>query len=787
VSETPGAAAGPPDQAPATLDPAAATPDVAAGPPHEAADNHAAVTRPSDLAFRPDVEGLRGIAVLLVVLFHAGLPVPGGFVGVDVFFVISGFLITGLLLREHRTTGRVSLARFYARRVRRLLPAAAVVILATLPAAFAVIGPLDRPGVMTDGAAAALSVANIRFALAEGDYFTAITQPSPFLHFWSLSVEEQFYLAWPALLFLVARGGRLRVPAVLLLVLAGSLAASVLVTQSDIAWAFYSLPTRAWQLAAGGLLAVGATRIDRLPQLPVAAAGWFAVGGLIASAAFISSSIAYPGVVAIAPAACAVLLVAAGDRRLGPGRLLSVAPLRFLGRISYSLYLWHWPILTLPAIALGEGLGPGGRVVLAVGAVAVAGLSWRFIEEPFHHGRFAAAPPRRALGLGLATLGAVVVLTGGAGVASERIIDEIALAGAAVPPGRTPSVPSAFPPTAPPPPSPSPGSSASPAPSALPTASPQPTPEPTPPPPTWDEIPDLVLDEPLPLPAGVRPSLARARTDTESLYRDGCAAQVAVIRPPDCVYGDPEGDITIALVGDSHAGQWFPALETLANARGWRLLPYVKLSCPFIDMRVEHLTLKREYTECAAWREEVIAVLAERRPDIVVVTMSHRGIFPTLAADRTLEREGEAIGRAVLRLPGRALVMIDTFRTSTDIPGCIAANPADVRPCAISREIGMTRYFGVRERIAAEVAGAGVVDLISSVCAAMPCQVVRDGMIVYRDNHHLTATFSASLAPALEAALQPYVDEIEAFGAARTSRAGAPAADAAGARASPGP
>jgi peptidoglycan/LPS O-acetylase OafA/YrhL len=722
----------------------------------------AEVSAGSDGLFRPDVEGLRGIAVLLVVLFHAGLPVPGGFVGVDVFFVISGFLITGLLLREHRATGRVSLARFYARRVRRLLPAAAAVILVTLPVAFAVIGPLDRPGVMIDGAAAALSVSNVRFALAEGDYFTAITQPSPFLHFWSLSVEEQFYLVWPALLFLVARGGRLRVPAVLLVVLAGSLAGSVLVTQSDIAWAFYSLPTRAWQLAAGGLLAVGATRIDRLPRLPVAVAGWLSVAGLVASAALISSSMPYPGVVAVAPTLCAVLLIASGERRLGPGALLSVVPLRFLGRISYSLYLWHWPILVLPAMGLGDALGGDGRVILALGAVGVAALSWRFIEEPFHHGRFAAARPRRALGFGLAALGAIVVLSSGAAFAGLRVIDEIALAGAAASPGPTPSLSTSDPSSASSTPSPSPGPSASPAASALPTASPAPTPEPTPPPPTWDQIPDLVLDEPLPLPAGVRPSLATARKDTESLFRDGCAAQVAVIRPPDCVYGDPEGDVTIALVGDSHAGQWFPAFEALADARGWRLLPYVKLSCPFVDMPVEHLTLKREYTECAAWREEVIAVLADRQPDIVVVTMSHRGIFPARAADRTLEREGEAIGRAVLRLPGRVLLMIDTFRTSVDIPGCIASNPSDVRPCAISRDVGMTRYFGVRERIAAETAGARVLDLIWSVCGAMPCQVVRDGMIVYRDNHHLTATFSASLAPALEAALQPHLDRIEA-------------------------
>jgi peptidoglycan/LPS O-acetylase OafA/YrhL len=227
-----------------------------------------------EAAFRPDVEGLRGVAVLLVVLFHAGLPLSGGFIGVDVFFVISGFLITGLLLREHERSGHVSLARFYARRVRRLLPAAAVVVLATLGAAWLIVNPLDRPSVMSDGAASVLSVANVRFALLEGDYFTAMAQPSPFLHFWSLSVEEQFYLVWPALLFVVARGRRRWVALALGLVLVGSFVASLALTDSAITWAYYSLPTRAWQLAVGGLLAVGTVAVGSpLPRVVRAAAG----------------------------------------------------------------------------------------------------------------------------------------------------------------------------------------------------------------------------------------------------------------------------------------------------------------------------------------------------------------------------------------------------------------------------------------------------------------------------------------------------------------------------------
>jgi len=160
--------------------------------------------------FRPDIEGLRGIAVLIVVIFHAGLALPGGFVGVDVFFVISGFLITGLLLREREQRGRIDLLAFYARRVRRLLPAAIVVLAVSLPIAYSLYAPLDRAEVLLDGAAAALSVGNIRFALAAGDYFNAITAPSPFLHFWSLGVEEQFYLVWPGLL-LVAASSKARV------------------------------------------------------------------------------------------------------------------------------------------------------------------------------------------------------------------------------------------------------------------------------------------------------------------------------------------------------------------------------------------------------------------------------------------------------------------------------------------------------------------------------------------------------------------------------------------------
>ena len=708
------------------------------------------LARGSDATFRPDVEGLRGVAVLLVVLFHAGLPVSGGFIGVDVFFVISGFLITGLLLREQGRSGHVSYARFYARRVRRLLPAAAVVVVVTLLAAYALLGVLDRPDVMADGASAALSVANIRFALAAGDYFTTVTQTSPFLHFWSLGVEEQFYLVWQAILVLLAGGGHRRVPLTLLVVLGASFAANMWLTQTATNWAFYSLPGRAWELAAGGLLAVAAGFVDRVPKTALAVAGWAALVGLVVSAAVLTSDLAYPGIYAVAPTACGVILLASGPIARGPGLLLSTAPIRFLGRISYSLYLWHWPILILPAIALGAPLDLWLRIALAVAAVAVAAASWRFVEEPFRRGSFAIARPRRVLPAGAVAIAFVVILAGALDIGSNRAIDDIALAAEGATP--TPGLASPGPTDA----------SLSPTPSDaiathLPTDSPMPTVGPI----TWDLIPDVAVPNRLPLPSYVRPSLANARHDSESIWSDGCGAQVPVTKPPACVYGDKQGNLTVALVGDSHAAEWFPAFEALAIARHWRLVPYVKLSCAFMDMAVQHLDLKREYTECAAWRDNVIKILNAKPPDITVVSMSHMGILPTDPANRDLTLEGEAIGRSLEKLPGIVLLMLDNPRVDYDIPACLAAHVKDIRPCAIQRDPAFSDSFAVREPIASRVSGAPLLDLISSICPAMPCQMARNGMILYRDNHHLTATFSTSLAPALGKALEPYVLQVE--------------------------
>jgi peptidoglycan/LPS O-acetylase OafA/YrhL len=706
-------------------------------------------------AFRPDVEGLRGVAILLVLLFHGTSVLPGGFIGVDVFFVISGFLITDLLLRELESTGTISLAAFYGRRMRRLLPAATVVLVVVLAASYLVLPPLDRSTIMADGASAALFVSNIRFALNEGHYFTAVSTPSPFLHYWSLSLEEQFYLVWPFLLLVVARGRRVRRAAgVALLVLLGlSFAVGLALSYPPTTWGFYALPARAWQFAAGGLIAAGAARLARLPRPAALALGWAGVAVLVAALLVTGDSVPYPGLAALLPTGAAVLMIVAGMRTDGAVRLLETRPIRFLGRISYSLYLWHWPLLVLPAVLAGAPLAPPVQLALVGVAVLVAWVSWAQIETRFHHmGGPRPVATGRSLRWGAVAILGVVVLSTALGVSADSGIPNGSASGASS---------SGAPPTDAPPATTAPGSTA---PSQEPNATPTPAPSaagPTAPPPTptptlmpWTAIPDVALPSGLPLPADVRPSLKLARTDEERILPDGCVTSLEGTRPASCVYGDPAGKVTVALVGDSHASHWFPALNVLANEHGWRLIPYVKVSCPFVDGPVLNPFTKTEYVECETWRTSAIEAINRAHPDLVVVATAYLAIYP-VDRDRRPQTEGAAMAREIGKLNAPAAIIVDNPRTAVDIPACLSSHPADVNACAIPRAAGFPAPFGILERVAAEASGSALVDLTATICPSMPCPVVRDGMILYRDGNHLTATFVRSLADRFAAVLLP--------------------------------
>ncbi|MFS0898328.1 acyltransferase family protein, partial [Mycolicibacterium litorale] len=367
------------------------------------------------------MEGLRAVAVLAVVLYHAGVPgLGGGFVGVDVFFVVSGFLITGLLLREVASGDGVRLGAFYAARARRLLPAAALVLVATAVGAVLLLPPLQARGVLGDAIANALYVGNYRFAIGGTDYLAA-TDPSPLQHYWSLGVEEQFYLLWPVLIvgtgWLVGRrfgesAARSALPyaAVLIAVAAGSYAVSIAWTHDWPSWAFFSLPTRAWELAVGGLIALSLPWWRRVPPVAAAAVGWTGLALIVVACTRVTASTPFPGTAALLPVAGTALVIAAGcaTPNLGVGRLLSKPLPRAIGRVSYSWYLWHWPVLILAPALFGAELGLASRLAMVVISLGLAILTLHLVENPARFAEALRGSAARSLALGgVATAAAV--------------------------------------------------------------------------------------------------------------------------------------------------------------------------------------------------------------------------------------------------------------------------------------------------------------------------------------------------------------------------------------------
>ena len=644
--------------------------------------------------FRPDIEGLRGIAILLVLLFHAGLPwTPGGFVGVDVFFVISGFLITGKLWRESQQPGGLSITKFYAWRIRRLLPAALVAVAIVTLVGLLIAAPLNRSELAADGAASALSIANMRF-ISSVDYFAPTASPSPFLHFWSLSVEEQFYLVWPALIVLLTwRGGSSkRLIAALVIGVIASFAFSMWLTDASPARAFYLLPTRLWQLGAGGLLAlIGVVGTSRR----AGALAWAGLAAIALAGVALTSEMPYPGLAALLPTLGAVALLYGGAAPGGPLRLLAAAPLRFLGKISYSLYLWHWPLLVLPLMFLERALTGVEIVVAVAAAIGVSWLSWRFVEQPFRYGeRSRRATSWSAIRIGVAGILTVALFTQGlaAGLAAPATVIQ---------------------------PSPSPSGS------------------------------PVASDGPIALPADLTPSLTSARADEERLRGDGCLAFERVTTPPTCEYGDTGSAITIALVGDSHASHWFPAIEAIALERGWRLLTFVKVSCSFTTLAQRNLALKREYRECAAFNEATVARLNQIKPELTIIV--NRRTFRPIGGGDTPELAGAAFGAMVARLPGATAIIVDTPDPGFDAPACLSKHPSDIRPCFFAQSDVDNGVIGIAERVAAEVAGAQLIDLTANICTEWPCSPIAGSVLIYRDEDHMTKTFSRSLAAPLGA------------------------------------
>jgi peptidoglycan/LPS O-acetylase OafA/YrhL len=649
--------------------------------------------------FRSDLEGLRGVAVGLVVLYHAGLlHLSGGFVGVDVFYVLSGFFITGILLREHAATGRISLAGFYARRMRRLLPAAGLTIAVTVLASYLILPPLRFAVVGRDAIAAALYVSNIRFAQFATDYLNAGGAPSPLLHFWSLGVEEQFYALWPLLLIgLLLLGRRRLVGVALALVFAASLACSVWLTSYSQPWAFFTLPSRAWELALGALIALAGSRLSQLAAGLRVLAGWIGLALVVGSGYALSSHTVFPGYAALMPVLGSGLVIAGGvSARAGVSALLSLRPLRALGRWSYSLYLWHWPLITLAAAHRGGTLPLWERIALVAAAVPLSALSYRFVETPFRRSPALARKPRYGLAAGVAISAAAAAC----GLALVLVRGPLGV-GTAPPPGAVPAA-------------------------------------------QWAAA--------TVVPANVQPALSAAQGDLPVVYTDGCHLSFAATHSPPCVFGDTSAKRTVVLFGDSHAAQWFPALDEIAQQQHWRLEVLTKSSCAATLARLPNPIGGGGYRQCSAWQDSVLKRLAGERPYLVVVS-SLVPLGQSDAADRSWLDGYAAMIRALRGRAGRVVTLGDVPRPSGNVPNCLSAHIRSVRSCTMARSAAVDSVLWRDVSRDTTANGGRYLATDRWACPGAVCPVLAGDVLVYRDDTHLSIPFVDFLRPRLERAL----------------------------------
>ena len=603
------------------------------------------------------IQGLRALAALLVTIFHARL-VPGGFIGVDIFYVISGYLITGLILREIEQTGSLDLNAFYQRRIKRLLPTSVFVLFITAIVGMFVLPAITRDALGRDLFAAAAYISNYLFAWWQNDYQNLNATPSPFIHYWSLAVEEQFYVVWPILLLLLARYGRRAIFWGISITTVLSLLLSVYQTQTSPIWAFYSLPTRAWELGVGALLLFVPEKVWRNRFIP-----WLGVIGIAIATFNFDENTAFPGLNAVLPVFATALLI--GSISIWPRAFNDLSNNRisqWLGAISYPLYLWHWPALVLPSSALGRPLRIRERLFCILLTVVLAHLTSKFIEQPIRHKKiegkkvylFFVATTITSLVAGLiisATSSSMISVKGTN--YKFNLID--------------------------------------------------------------------VMEKP-------------------AVYGDDCHVNYGETKSGYCTYGDTKSNRTLVLYGDSHAAQWFPALEQIALERGYKLISLTKSACPAVDApREDQGAFKNVH--CEKWRQNSIARIKSIHPD-AVITSSFQYFTPPSGFPSKSRWWDDGQRRLLSELRGSSNHLIyisDTPRPLRDIPNCLASR--DSHTCDSTEK---TRNVIIN--------GFEKIDPTPWLCTSY-CPAIKDGYVAYRDASHISVAASLALKPELEKAL----------------------------------
>ncbi|MDJ0347962.1 acyltransferase family protein [Cryobacterium sp. PH29-G1] len=708
--------------------------------------------------FRGDIEGLRAIAVIVVIFDHLfGWP-SGGFIGVDVFFVISGFLITSLLLKEHSRNGRISLVDFYRRRIRRILPVSLLVLVVTVAAGYLLLPSARALSTLWDGIYSALFVANWHFAFAGTDYLQATNAISPLQHYWSLAVEEQFYFVWPFLLiviFALAGRGTLTARALVATVAVttgvitlGFLAWSFFETSTSSAIAYFSTGARAWELGIGALLAASAPGIAKLPASLRPVLAWLGLVLIVASLVLISRDSMFPAPWGLLPVAGAALVIAAGigqpaQRLLFP---LTNPVSRYIGKISYSLYLWHFPVVILLATIFATD-SPLYLPLALVLMVALSVFSFHFVEDPVRRSLWLetsqtrnrermlhSAPEQRSrISPAHAWIGALVVVTLvivsvsfaalNARTSPGTTVDTAPLGTGAALGAQSPGAPAGLLATR----------------QAAVTAALAST--------AWpDTIPafDALGDN----------------SGAPEWVDDNCLS-VGEKNVAGCRYGDPAAAKTAVLIGDSMAISYMPAIRTALEPLGYNVQSLTMFSCPAVNISVAPKNASdASAAKCDAHHAWVYDEVARLHPDLVVMSSLAGSIvrlasgnegaaalaeWQTATADTITALRGSTERVAVLSPPPASTALAEC-KTLTSAPADCIYSPSSLYQKVVASEQDAVGQLGDF---------AQYVNVVPWLCVDDSCPAFIDNTPLFFDGQHFVREASAQLGPLLAEALFP--------------------------------
>jgi len=677
--------------------------------------------------FLPHLQGLRAIAVLLVVVYHFWPGrLQGGYIGVDVFFVISGFLITGQLARELEKTGRIGLPAFYAKRVRRLLPAAVTVLVFSALATLFIL-PLSSLGEnLREILASTFYVENWALAANSVDYLAAANEATLVQHYWSLSLEEQFYLIWPLMLlgasWLAVKywsGKRWNALfAVVVAVSILSLVFSIVYTQTNAAQAYFVTFTRMWEFGAGAVLAL-------LPRLRPTKAwlsnvlGYGGIAIVLGCGYFYDKSTPFPGSAAILPVVGTMAIILASHRKhwYDAGRVLSFRPVSFIGDISYSLYLWHWPLIVIAPFVPGWGLSTINRLVLFVLCFVIAWLTKRFVEDPTRAWKpLARRKPRFTFVSMVAAMAVVTLVVGVTSLVQQPKYD----AAAAELRSTLETMPDCF------------GAASGPT----------------------DGLEKVDFCGNPELEGQIIPSPGFGNADRPQ--HPECLVTLNDSTLTSCEFGDTTSDAAprVAIIGDSHAYSLLDPIIQLAETNGWHLTTYLKGACPWSTTPIAGGDAFA--ASCADWRSKLDTELAAVVPYDVIFTAAladHTVEFDSDEARTTTSGFVEAWSPQLNR--GTPVVtLVDNPSWQTDPNKCLRiSDPAD---CTESIKEGLGEFDGVAAaayELQAEQKDVTLLDFTQTYCDSSKCFPVIGGANVYRDQDHLTRTFAFTLAPFIESAI----------------------------------